>query len=427
MLFEQQDEIPIDPHADDVDAAFEFLVSQLGGINPFQEAVERLAELDRDEAMRFAERAEIYAELLCQNLAEQGKGASMELAFRSLAAELAISSKLSDRTIQARLTEAMVLVGDYPFTLHALQCGTVSVGHARVIMAEGAIITDPASRIDYESAVLERAASVTPGRLRRMARFAAEKFAGIGFEERFEKAKDERSVRSYETSDGMSEVVATVPTVLAAGIMDRLTQMGNAVKSANPVDPRLVDQLRADLFCDLLLTGEANGDPHAGADGIHAEVSIVIPALTMLGEGDELASILGLGPIGLAEAQRMAAMAPSLIRILTDPVTDQVLATDSYRPGEKLRRFLRMRDGRCRCPSCNRAVWRCDIDHTIPYSAGGVTGAGNLAHLCQGHHTIKHLPGWSLRQTEPGVLQWVTPHGIVATDRPDTPVRFTAT
>ena len=35
MFIEQSDEIPIDPHADDVDAAFEFLVSQLGGINPF--------------------------------------------------------------------------------------------------------------------------------------------------------------------------------------------------------------------------------------------------------------------------------------------------------------------------------------------------------------------------------------------------------
>lgn len=424
MLTEQNSDIPVDPHADDVDAAFEFLVSQLGGINPFQEAIERLAEIDREEAARFAERSEVYVELLTQNLAEQGPGASMDLAFRSLTAELAAASKLSDRTIQSRLSEAMSLVGDFPFTLHALQSGTVSVSHARVIMAEGAVITDPARRVDYESAVLDRAASVTPGRLRRVARFAAEKLAGVGFEERHEKAKDERAVRSYETADGMSEVVATIPTLLAAGIMDRLTQWGNAVKVANPGDPRLLDQLRADLFCDLLLTGEASGDPHAGVDGIRPEVSIVIPALTLLGEGDEPASILGRGPIGLADARRMAGKVPSLVRIITDPVTDQVLATDNYRPGEQLRRYLRMRDGRCRYPSCNRSAWRCDIDHTIPYSEGGATAAGNLSHLCQGHHTIKHLPGWSLRQVEPGVLQWVTPHGVVATDRPDTPVRF---
>jgi 5-methylcytosine-specific restriction endonuclease McrA len=110
--------------------------------------------------------------------------------------------------------------------------------------------------------------------------------------------------------------------------------------------------------------------------------------------------------------------------VITDPVTDLVLATDHYRPTEKLRRYLRTRDGRCRCPSCNRSVWRSDIDHTIPYSEGGLTEPGNLACLCPGHHTVKHLPGWSVRQLEPGILEWTTPHGIVAVDRPDAPVRF---
>jgi hypothetical protein len=426
MHVEHISEIPVDPFADDVDAAFEYLVSQLEGADPFVDALERLAAIERDEAARFAEKAEIYAELVSQHLAAQGQGCSLELAIRSLSAELAIASRVSDRTIQARLSEALSLVMDFPFTHHALQGGAVSIAHARVVMAEGAIIADPKRRIDYESAVLERAASVTPGRLRRLARFAAEKSCGIGFEERHAKAAEGRSVRCYETADGMSEVVAVVPTVLAAGIMDRLTQFGNAVKSANPSDPRLLDQLRADVLCDLLLTGQVDGEPHAAIDGIRAEVSIVIPFLALLGEGDEPAGILGGGPIGLSDARRLAANAPSVVRIIIDPVTDEVLATDNYRPGRKLRRYLRMRDGRCRFPSCNRSPWRCDIDHTIPYSEGGQTEAGNLAHLCKRHHTIKHLPGWSVRQISPGLLEWVTPHGIVAADRPDRPVRFRA-
>ncbi len=310
MLIEQTSEDIIDPNADDVDAAFDCLVAQLEGVSRFRDAVDRLAEIDREEALRFAERAEIYAELLAQNFAEQGPGVSRELAFRSLAAELAIANRLSDRTIQSRLSEALALVDDFSFTLHALQGGMVSVAHARVVMAE------------------------------------------------------------------------------------------------------------------LVLTGEATGDPHAGLDGIRAEVAIVIPALTLLDEGSEPASILGRGPIGLAEALLLAAGAPSLVRVITDPVTDHVLATDNYRPSERLRRYLRWRDGRCRFPLCNRSPGRCDIDHTVPYSQGGTTEADNLSHLCQGHHTIKHLPGWSLRQIEPGVLQWVSPHGIVVTDRPDTPVRF---
>lgn len=300
----------------------------------------------------------------------------------------------------------------------------LDIAHARVVMTAGSSISDPVRRADYESAIIARAVSVTPGRLRRLAQLAAEKLAGVGFAERHAKAKDERAVRSFETVDGMSEVVATVPTVLAVGIMDRLTAMANAVKLANPDDPRTLDQLRADLLCELQLTGDPTGDVHAGAAGIRAEVAILIPALTLLGKDDEPATILGGGPIGLDDALRLTAEAPSFLRVITDPVTDLVLATDNYRLSEGLRRYLRMRDGRCRCPSCNRVAWRSDIDHTIPFSEGGLTEPGNLAVLCQGHHTIKHLAGWGLRQLSPGVLEWTTPHGIVLVDRPDTPVRF---
>lgn len=424
MTFELIDEIPIDPQAADVDAMFECLVAELEGVNPFLDAVARLAALDREEAVRFAERSMLYAELVSLNLAEQGPGASLDLAFRSLTTELAIATRLSDRTVQARVSEALTLVGDFPLTLHALECAEISVAHARVVMAAGSPISDPARRVDYESAVIARAASVTPGRLRRLAQLAAERFAGVDFAERHAKARDERSVRSYETSDGMSEVVATIPTVLAAGIMDRLTAMGNAVRSANPDDPRTLDQIRADLLCELQLAGNPTGDVHAAAAGIRAEVAIVIPALALLGRSDEPATILGGGPVGLEDALQLTAQAPSFLRVMTDPVTDLVLATDTYRPSGRLRRYLRMRDGRCRCPSCNRAAWRSDIDHTIPYSEGGLTEAGNLEVLCPGHHTIKHLPGWKLRQVSPGVLEWTTPHGIVVVDRPDTPVRF---
>lgn len=436
MFSEQNSENLVDPHADDVDAVFDSLVAELTaaeerGANPFLSAMDRLSELEHEESARFAERAVLYSELLATCLAEQGvtvgsSGASFELALRSLAAELAIGTRLSDRTMQARITEAMTLVEDFPVTLFALECGDIWVSHARVIMAEGRMIADPARRADYESAIVERAASVTPGRLRRLAQLAAQHYAEVSFQERHEAARAARSVRSYEVGDGMSEIVATVPTVLAVGVMDRLTQMAVAVHDASPEDPRNRDQLRTDLLCDLLLTGQASGDPHAGIDGISAEVAILIPALTLLGDGDEPATILGRGPIGLDDALRMAAGAPSLVRLITDPVTDMVLATDNYRPTQALRRYLRERDGRCRCPSCNRSVWRADIDHTIPYSEGGPTEAGNLAHLCPGHHTIKHLPGWSVRQLEPGILEWTTPHGYVVVDRPDTPVRFTA-
>ncbi|MHA6667916.1 HNH endonuclease signature motif containing protein [Homoserinimonas sp. A447] len=155
-------------------------------------------------------------------------------------------------------------------------------------------------------------------------------------------------------------------------------------------------------------------------------MAIVIPALTLLGEGDEPATLAGAGPIGLAEAKLLAAQVPSMVRILTHPTSDLVLSVDTYRPSEKLRRFLRIRDGRCRFPGCTRPPNRCDLDHTVAADVGGPTTVDNLAHLCRGDHTLKHHGGWSVKQLAPGVLEWTSPNGYVHTDKPDPTVHFAA-
>ena len=438
MLIEQTDYSPIDPLADFEEARFEALVAELEseGVDPVLEGILHLAAIERQRASLFAEEAFELISMVRMGLAEPGS--SIESVVRSLAAEIGIANRLSDRTVQARISEAWELWEDFPMTLQALYCAEISIGHARVIVSEGRVISDSAARCKFETAVIDRAMALTPGRLKRVAQLAAARLGKVSFEERHSAAREERKVVCGELDNGMSEVVATIPTVLAAGVMDRLTQMAKAVLDANPDDSRTRDQIRADLFCELQLTGQPTGDPHAAARGIRAEVGIVIPVLSLLknvsglegtdaapsGECAETASIAGAGPIGMDDARNLAADAPSLVRILTDPVSDQVLGVDTYRPNEQLRKFLRTRDGRCRCPSCNRSAMRCDIDHTIPYSEGGSTTADNLECLCPGHHTLKHLPGWTVKQISPGVLEWTTPHGVVAVDRPDTPLKF---
>ncbi|MEO7147965.1 MAG: DUF222 domain-containing protein [Terrimesophilobacter sp.] len=431
MLLEQTNDFPIDPLADFEEARFEALVAELEseGVDPVLEGILHLAAIERQRASLFAEEAFELINMVRMGLSVPGS--SIELVVRSLATEIGIANRLSDRTVQARISEAWELWEDFPMTLQALHCAEISVSHARVIVAEGRVIADSDARGNFEMAVLERAKVVTPGRLKRVAQLAAAKLGTVSFDERHAAAREERKVVCSELDNGMSEVVATISTVLATGLMDRLTHMAKAVAEANPLDPRTRDQIRADLFCELQLTGQPTGDPHAAARSIRAEVGIVIPVLRLCrqgenapGESDLPASIAGAGPISMGDALQLAADAPSLVRILTDPVSDQVLGVDTYRPSEQLRKFLRTRDGRCRCPSCNRSAVRCDIDHTVPYSEGGATAADNLECLCPGHHTVKHLPGWTLKQISPGVLEWTTPHGVVAVDRPDTPLKF---
>lgn len=56
--------------------------------------------------------------------------------------------------------------------------------------------------------------------------------------------------------------------------------------------------------------------------GIRAEVSIIIPALILPGAVNEPATIAGRGPIGPDDATRLAAEAPSMIRIIACPVSN---------------------------------------------------------------------------------------------------------
>ncbi len=54
-----------------------------------------------------------------------------------------------------------------------------------------------------------------------------------------------------------------------------------------------------------------------------------------------------------------------------------------YRLSAALAKFVRIRDLTCRFPWCDRPAEVCDIDHTIPYDAGGLTHPSNLKCVCR--------------------------------------------
>ena len=90
-----------------------------------------------------------------------------------------------------------------------------------------------------------------------------------------------------------------------------------------------------------------------------------------------------------------------------------------YRPPPRLREYVVARDWTCRFPTCRQPVWRCDLDHSVPYHKGGRTCACNLGGLCRFHHQIKQHRLWQLIQQAPGTFAWTTPAGRVYTAEPD--------
>ena len=368
-----------------------------------------------------------------QAATQRGSVRVHDMALRSIAAELGGVMRVTDRTVQQRIGEARELVESYPATLDAWAAGRLTRAHVRVILDAGACV--PADRkAPFEAEAIRLCAGDTPNRVRSAVEILAERCAERSFTERHAEASRVRRVRVVPGAQGMSDLIATVPTVIAEGVMDRLAQQATVIidaRTPDDDDPRTTDQVRADVLSDLLLTGAPALDPTACGDGpgtlgaIRAQVQVIVPVLTLLGADEGPVDLVGRAPIDAATARCLAAETHSLARVLTDPVDGTVIAVDRYRTAVPQRRFLRARDQHCRFPGCRRAAIRCEIDHTIDHARGGPTALWNLAHLCQRHHSMKQFTAWRVRQHPGGVLEWTSPTGrLYREDAPVPPVAF---
>ena len=95
-----------------------------------------------------------------------------------------------------------------------------------------------------------------------------------------------------------------------------------------------------------------------------------------------------------------------------------------YVPSKALADFVRCRDLTCRWPGCDRPAVDCDLDHTIPYSQGGLTHAANLTCKCRLHHLVKTFWGWSEQQLPDGTLILKSPAGHTYVTTPGSALLF---
>ncbi|MDD7930630.1 HNH endonuclease signature motif containing protein [Microbacterium thalli] len=436
-----------------------------GGVGSGSDAdVAALAQLVADaeratDAARAAQIHEVRVLAAAGRLAEQQSAradervTAREMTLRSIAAELAGVFVTTDRTLQRRIDEARDLVEHYPATMDAWEAGRIARGHVRVIQDTGCVV--PAEvRGEFERVAIERCDGETPNRVRDALVHLAARLHPRSFSERHEQAAAGRCVRVQPGPDGMSDLIATLPTVIAEGVVDRLTRQAREIIDARPqadaagaeadadadaphgssfaADTRTMDQVRADVFADLLLAGAPALDPTADGDGngalgaIRAKVQVVVSALTLTGQDDGPADLVGRSPIDAATARELAGDNTAWDRLLTHPVTGTVLECDAYQPTAAMRRLLRARDRHCRFPGCRQPAIRCEIDHTHAASDGGPTCVGNLAHLCKRHHDVKHHTRWRVRQLAGGLLVWTSPTGrVYREDAPPPVVAFT--
>jgi len=362
-----------------------------------------------------------------------------DMVLRSIAAELAVAARVSDRSMQRQIGEAATLATYYPATLAAWEAGEITRGHVGAVQDAGTILPGD-DRASFDIAAAELCAQDTPGRVTARLQALAEQLHPISIQERHDAAHATRCVKVVRGVEGMSTLMLPIPSLYADAVYDRLTQQARVIVDARSTPPaglddatlaaittdsRTMDQIRADLAVDMLLTASPTADPTRTDDGpgtlgaIRAKVQIIVPVLSLTGASQEPATLVGHGPVDPDTARRLACATPGpWERVLTHPITGVVLHTDTYQRTHAIDRHLRARDRHCRFPGCRIPAIRCEVDHTIDHARGGPTDVRNLAHLCQRHHSMKQFTAWRVRQLSGGVLEWTSPTGTTYTDIP---------
>lgn len=123
-----------------------------------------------------------------------------------------------------------------------------------------------------------------------------------------------------------------------------------------------------------------------------------------------VARIEGHGPV--TEAWLTRVLGPRA-RIDLQPVIDldHQAPVDAYEIPERHRRAVRMLTPADTFPFASNSGEAMDIDHTVPYEAGGQSVLGNYGPMTRWHHRIKTFGGWAVQQPFPGIYVWRDPYG----------------
>lgn len=176
--------------------------------------VRLVADADADLARAQAEQARVYALAARTAVAEDEREGTLEQewALRSWKAEIAAVTNSSRQAVAGIMGRSAVLTEDFPLVHAALAAGEVSMAHARIVCAAGAIVVhdDPAEQAArrelFVQVVLEKARSTSPGRLKDFAIKQAERLTASSLEQRYEQAMKSRAVLVTREQDGMGSL-----------------------------------------------------------------------------------------------------------------------------------------------------------------------------------------------------------------------------
>jgi Domain of unknown function (DUF222) len=390
--------------------------------------LDRVCEAGRAEACAAAERLVAVGELFvlrCRDSGEEQDWATDT--WEAVAAQVAAALQCSVAMGSSYLRYAMAMRDRLPQVGKVFQAGDIDYRAFQTIVFRTDLVTDAdvLARVDARLAVLvSRRPSLTRGGLAAAVDRVVAKVDRDAVR-RAAKAVHDRYLDVVADPSGMSWVEGKVFATAGSALDRRLDELAVTVCEA---DPRSRKQRRADALgalaagADRLVCGCGRADCAAGAAAPKSNVVIHVIAEQATVEGTGSTPGVMPGVEGLIPAELIAELAQSA-RLA--PLSRPAHAPEpGYTPSAKLAEFVRCRDLTCRAPGCDRPAIGCDLDHTIPYAAGGATHPSNLKCLCRLHHRLKTFCGWRDQQLPDGMVIWTLPDGHTYVTTPGSALLF---
>ena len=391
--------------------------------------LDRLSHAARSEAIAAADRLVAIGELYALRVAQHGEREQWAVdTDDAVAAEVAAALHTSVAMGHSNLRYARAMRERLPRVADAFRAGDIDFRLFRVIVYRTALVTgeDALAAVDAQLAVRSRRwESMTSRRLAA----AVDRVVAKVDRDALRRSREDVADRRFDvtsTDTGFSCLNGVVFATTGEALDRRLNELAATVCND---DPRTVAQRRADALgalaagADRLVCGCDRAEcESASARGLRSGVVVHVVAdqSALDGSSENPAVVEGNGLIP-AEVRRELAQSAKL-QPLTVPA--YCAPEPGYQPSRKLADFVRARDLTCRAPGCDRSTTRCDIDHTVPYSAGGATHASNLKCLCRFHHLLKTFWGWSDKQLPDGTVIWTAPSGRTYVTTPGSALLF---
>lgn len=272
-------------------------------------------------------------------------------------------------------------MADLPDTVDSMHDGDIGFAH----VAAMANTADKVKGFD-ERELLPLALEHSPGKFFYKCIHYRHARDAKGYADEVEDLHERRSLALSTSQDGCLFINGVLDPVGGAAVRNALEPLA---RPSGAHDDRTREQRLADGLVERLTVGAP------ATVQITATVETLMDLAGAAGGEMELSA-----PVSSASVRRMACDS-TIARVLLNPESVTVDVGRSTRIIDGgLRKALKVRDGHCRWPGCERPASWCDGHHVVHWADGGPTDLENLVLLCRRHHRMVHEGGWKLVKVE---------------------------